>query len=106
MVKDIAISTEGSARKRIKAHLRESELRNLVSENQVRFQQLLAIANYRAEELRAKLDQREVNEEASLSYFEPSPWKWHVVGWRSQVHIAFLWIWRTRDAMFRNRCVH
>ena len=46
MAKDIAFSTEGSARKRIKAHLRESELRNLVSDNQVRFQQLLAIGNY------------------------------------------------------------
>ena len=105
MAKDIAFSTEGSARKRIKAHLRESELRNLVSENQVRFQQLLAIGNYRAEELRAKLEQREVNEEAALSYFEPSPWNWDSEGWRSQVHIAFLWIWRTRDGVFRNRFV-
>ena len=73
MAKDIDVTTEGSARKRIKAHLRESELRTLVSENQVRFGQLLAIANYRAEELRAAHEQREVNEDVALSYFEASP---------------------------------
>ena len=90
------MTTEGSARKRIKAHLRETELRKLIEDSQVRFQQLLAIANYRAEELRAAHEQRDVNEDAALSYFEPSPWRWDAQGWRSHVEIGFLWNWKTR----------
>ena len=67
MAKDINVSTEGSARKRIKAHLRESELRNLVLENQIRYEQLLAIAHYKAEEFRATSEQRDFNAEVALS---------------------------------------
>ena len=99
------MTTEGSARKRIKAHLRESELRTLVSENQVRFQQLLAIANYRAEEMRAAHEQRDVNDEVALSHFEPIPWQWDVQVWRSQVEVAFLWSWKTRDGTLRKAFV-
>ncbi len=105
MTKDIDISTEGLARKRIKLRLRETELRKLVARKTSQFQQLVAIATYRAEERRANSEQRDVIEEVAKSGFECSPWKWDVQGRQSHSEVAFLWTWQTRDGTLRKAFV-
>ena len=50
MVKDIAAVVEEEApKKRIRAHLRESELRKLAADHASKLDQLLAIAAYKAD---------------------------------------------------------
>ncbi len=54
MVKDIGNSSAADApRKRIRAHLKEADLRNLASPHPFKLDQLLAAAHFRAEEMRA-----------------------------------------------------
>ena len=55
MVKDIAaVVEEGAPKKRIRAHLRESELRKLAADPASKLDQLLAIAGNKADEIRAE----------------------------------------------------
>ena len=63
----------GAPKKRIRAHLRESELRKLAADTSSKLQRLLAIAAYKAEEIRAEggaLDQQE-----ALARFELNPFR-------------------------------
>ena len=57
MVKDIAaVVEEGPPKRRIRAHLREAELRTLAADPASKLDQLLAIAAYNAEDIRAEAE--------------------------------------------------
>ena len=74
MAKDItADAEEGAPRKRIRTHLRETELRKLGADNPQKLDQLLAVAAYKAEEIRAEIEQTPIDEEATLARFEQNP---------------------------------
>ena len=106
MVKDIAaIVEEGAPKKRIRAHLRESELRKLAADHASKLDQLLAIAAYKAEGLRAQAEGRPLDEEAAMVRFEQNPFQWETSGWRSQVEVCFLWTWLDRDGAPRKAFV-
>ena len=73
-MKDItATLEEGAPRKRIRTHLRESELRRVAEEKSTHLDQLLALAAYKAEEIRADAQERPMDEEAALSGFGQNP---------------------------------
>ena len=74
MVKDItATLEEGAPRKRIRTHLRESELRRVAEDKSSKLNQLLALATHKAEEIRAGAQERPMDEEAVLAGFEQNP---------------------------------
>ena len=56
--------------------------------------ELLAIASYKAEEIRADTEQRPMDEEAALAGFKQNPFRWEAPGWQSQVEVGFLWAWQ------------
>ena len=96
-MKDIsAILEEGAPRKRIRTHLRESALQNLMAKKPSKLDQLLALAAYKAEEVRADAQERPMDEEAALAGFEQSPFRWEAQGWQSQIEVGFLWMWQDR----------
>ena len=71
MVKDItATLEEGAPRKRIRTHLRESELRKIAEEKSSKLDKLLAVAAYKAEEIRADAEQRPLDQDKALARFE------------------------------------
>ena len=106
VVKNIAaIAEDGAPKKRIRAHLRESELRKLAAAHPSKLHQLLAIAAYKAEEIRAEAEGRPLDDEAALAGFEPNPFRWDTEGRQSQVEVSFLWTWQGRDGMVRRAFV-
>ena len=84
---------EGAPKKRIRAHLRESELRKLAADPASKLDQLLAIAAYKAEEIRADAEGRPLDEDAAMVRFERNPFRWETDGWQSRVEVGFLWAW-------------
>ena len=106
MVKNIfAFAEEGAPRKRIRTHLRESELRKLAAEKPSKLDQLLAIATYKAEEIRADAAQRPIDEEAALARFEQNPSRWDAPCKQSHAEVGFLWAWQDRHGTARNKCL-
>ena len=96
VVKNIAsVVEDGAPRKRIRAHLRESELRKLAADKSSKLERLLAIASYKAEEIRA--EGGSLDEQEALARFELNPFRWDTEGWQSQVDICFLWTWQGTD---------
>ena len=95
VVKDItAVASEGAPRKRIRTHLRESELRKLAADNSSKLDRLLAIAAYKAEEHRSEAEQRPLDQEKALACLEQNPFRWEAPGKQSRVEVGFLWTWR------------
>ena len=104
MVRDISVvAGESAPKRRIRAHLRESELRKLAADPASKLDQLLAIAAYKAEEIRA--EGRELDQEEALRRFELNPFRWETEGWQSQVEVGFLWTWQGTDGTSRKAFV-
>ena len=76
--------------KRIKAHARSSQLRNLVDASPRAWRTLIAIATAKAEVKRAELHMHDPAWNIALAAFEPNPWRWEVVeGWANRVEVFF-----------------
>ena len=69
------VREEGAPRKKIRRHLHESDLRNAAQEHGAKLDQLIAIACYRAEEIRAADEKREVIMELAMAGFEQNPFR-------------------------------
>ena len=67
--------------------------------------QLLAVAAYKAEEIRANTEQRPMDEEAAFAGFEQNPFRWETEGWQSQVEVGVLWTWQDRAGTGRKSFV-
>ena len=106
VVKDIiAVLEEGAPRKRIRTHLRESALQNLMAKKPSKLDQLLAVATDKAEEIRANTDQNRMDEEAAFAGFEQNPFRWETRGRQSHVEVGFLWTWQDRCWTLRKKFV-
>ena len=98
MQKDITgIGEEAHTRKRIKPHLREQLLRNAAQKHGAKLDQVMAIACYRAEEIRAAEEKRDMNMHIAFGGFEGNPFRWASRAWQSQVAVAIFWTWRNSD---------
>ena len=106
VVKNIAtVPEEGAPKKRIRVHLRESELRKLAADNSSKLHQILAIAAYKADEIRAEAEGRAPDEQEAFARFEQNPFRWETQGLQSQVEVCFVWTWQGRDAVVRKSFV-
>ena len=106
MLKDITgIGEEAHTRKRIKPHLREHELRDVATNHGAKLDRLLALASYRAEEIRAADGRRPMDMAVALAGFEGNPFRWEARGWQSQVEVCFFWSWRGTDGVESKRFV-
>ena len=94
---------EDAPRKRIKPHLREHLLRNAAQKHGAKLDQVMAIACYRAEEIRAADERREVNMELAMAAFEQNPFRWATRAWQSHVEVCIFWTWCNPDGA-RGRC--
>ena len=91
VVKNIAtVPEEGAPKKRIRVHLRESELRKLAADTSTKLSQLLAIAAYKAEEIRAETEGRALDQQEASARFEQNPFRWDAQGRQSHVDVCFL----------------
>ena len=91
MAKDItAAHDEAAPRKRIRTHLRETELRKLAEDKPLKLDQLLAIAADKAEEIRAGAQVRPIDGDTALAGFEQSPFRWEAQGRQSRIEVGFL----------------
>jgi hypothetical protein len=80
------------ATKRIRAHLHAGQLRNAAHTRQAAWDRLVAVATFRAEEIRAADQHRPCNEDAASSGFEQNSWSWAACDGRaSHAEIAVLW---------------
>ena len=82
-------------RKKVRAHLHAGQLCAAVLKWPAAWDQLVAVAAWRAEELRAADQHRPFDQVAAFAGYEASPWKWNAAGRRIQVQVAALWSWRT-----------
>ena len=106
VVKNIAsVVEDGAPRKRIRAHLRESELRKLAADTSSKLDQLLAIAAYKADEIRAEAEGRALDQQEAFARFEQNPFRWDAQGRQSHVDVCFLWTWRGTDGNGRRAFV-
>ena len=94
---------EDAPRKRIKPHLREQLLHNAAQKHGAKLDQVMAIACYRAEEIRAGEEKREMNLDLALAAFEENPFRWSSRAWRSQIEVGIFWTWRNSDGT-KGRC--
>ena len=97
------VQEEGAPKKRIKPHLPERALRNAALKHSSKLDQVLAIACYRAEEIRAGAEHRDMNMEVALAAFEQNPFRWAARGRQSQVEVAFFWSWCGSDGA-KSKC--
>ena len=83
-------------RPRSNSHL--NTLRGYVQVNDYLWCELVAVANYRAEEIRSQTLGREFDEGTATQYFEQNPFLWESYGTRSsQMRLTTLWSWRRGD---------
>ena len=94
---------EDAPRKRIKPHLREQLLHNAAQKHGAKLDQVMAIACYRAEEIRAGEEKREMNLDLALAAFEENPFRWSSRAWQSQIEVGIFWTWRNSDGT-KGRC--
>ena len=66
---------EGAPRKRMRPHLREHHLRDAAQKHGAKLDQVMAIACYRAEEIRAADEQRDMSMELAMAGFEKNPFR-------------------------------
>ena len=92
-----SVAKEDAPRKRIKPHLRQQLLRNVAQIHGAKLDQVMAIACYRAEEIRAAEEKREINMERALDAFEENPFRWASRERRSQVEVGIFWTWCNSD---------
>lgn len=79
-------------RRRLRTSEAVNTMRSLVQANDFAWCRLLAIAAFRAEEIRASTDTLDVA--VAVRGFERNPFRWDVSeGWRSQASVTFLWTW-------------
>ena len=88
---------EDSPRKRIKPHLREHLLRNVAQKHGAKLDQAMAIACYRAEELRAAEENRDMSMQIAFAAFEGNPFRWASRAWQSRIEVGIFWTWRNSD---------
>ena len=91
------IPKEDAPKKRIKPHLREHHLRNAAQKHGAKLDQVMAIACYRAEEIRAADEQRDMSMELALAAFEENPFRWATRARQSKVEVGRFWTWRNSD---------
>ena len=96
-----AVVEESAPRRRIRKGLRESELRKLAAAESSKLDQLLAIAAFKAEEIRAEAQAVLIDEEAARARFEQNPFRWEAQGWSSRLEVGFLWTWQSSDGVGR-----
>lgn len=81
-------------RKRVRVHLHVGQLRAAALKWPAAWDRLVAIACWRAEELRAADQHRPFDQVAAFAGYEGNPWKWCTEKRRIQVQVAALWSWR------------
>ena len=77
---------EDAPRKRIKPHLREQHLRNAAQKHGAKLDKVMAIACYRAEEIRAGEEKREMQKDIALAAFEENPFRCSSRAWQQWQH--------------------
>ena len=82
---------EDAPRKRIKPHLHKQPLRDAAQKHGAKLDQVMAIACYRAEEIRAGEEKREMNLDLALAAFEENPFRWSSRAWQSHVEVGIFW---------------
>ena len=103
----VADAWETSRTKRLRSTGSMNVLRGLVQSLDHSWCQLVAVAIYRAAELRSHLLDQALDEAVAASGFERSPWSWRsTAGWSSQARVTFLWRWTARDGCRRNAFQH
>ena len=103
----ISDAWDTSLTKRLRSTGSMNVLRALVKASNYAWCQLVAVARYRAEELRARLLGQRFDEDVATAGFERSPWRWRSTGdWASQAQIAILWCWTARDGSARRVFEH
>ena len=99
VLKDVvADAWDASLTKRLRSTGSMNFLRALVKASDRAWCELVAVAQYRAEELRARLFGQPFDEYVATAGFERNPWRWRSTGeWASQAQVAALWCWTARD---------
>ena len=91
----IATSAEASAappKKRVKPHAKFGGLQDAIAKHPAAFATAVAVATWRAEQLRAHLESREMDGLAAASQLERSPWHYSgTSGAASAARVVFLW---------------
>ena len=97
----VADAWDATQSKRLRSNSHMNALRGYVQVNDYLWSELVAVAHYRAEEMRSERQSREFNEEHATYYFEQNPFLWESHGkWNSQIRLSVLWAW-TRGMTYR-----
>jgi hypothetical protein len=95
VVEDLAGRGVEQPRKRVRTHLHSGQLRTLIAEFPRDFDALVAVAAFRAEEMRA--DGRELQTVLFAKQFEPIAWRWAERAW--DVTVFLQWTWHCRGTV-------
>ena len=88
---------EQPSKKRVRHHLHTGQLQEIITQSPRACEALAAIAAYRAEELRAGIENRELDEGAATCRFEKNPFRWTDMDGRLwDLTMVALWTWQTR----------
>jgi len=108
VLKDVIHGTQEAEgpppRKKVRTHLHFGQLRAIALNWQAAWDQLMAVATWRAEELRATDQHRPFDQAAASTGYEASPWKWGTTGRKIQVQVGVLWSWRV--STWQRQIVH
>jgi len=103
-VRQDAWSGLDGGRKRIRTHLHQGQLRQVAIEWEDDWNLLVAVAHWKAEEMRAKYERREMNNEVAALRFEVDPFAWTICkGARKKSKVVVRWAWNQHGR--RNRYV-
>ena len=98
VLKDVAHGAQEAEgpppRKKARAHLHFGQLRDTALHWRAAWDQLVAVAAWRAEELRATNQHCPFDQAAASAGYEASPWKWAATGKMIQAQVGALWSWR------------
>ena len=107
----VAEAWDTSLTKRLRSAGSMNILRALVQDQDYAWCELVAMARYRAEEMRARLRGGAIDESMAREGFEKNPWLWRqVASWASQSRVTFHWTWTSRDgsqrSVFEHACLN
>ena len=105
VVKDVQkdLWDDTTAPRRIRIHAKVQQLINQIQERSLEFSELVAVATFRAEEIRAARVNAPIDVSKASAMYEKNPFKWQAAGWLSQIDVTIVFMWTCEGKAWHHR---
>ena len=105
VVKDVQkdLWDDTTAPRRIRIHAKVQQLINQIQERSLEFSELVAVATFRAEEIRAARVNAPIDVSKASAMYEKNPFKWQAAGRLSHIDVTIVFMWTCEGKAWHHR---